>query len=150
MAQTRWFSFNIRKKIQCSCWTPWKITKQFKKQKRETLLIFMGLKMLEETVIILLALDLSERILIQVVKRFLKGISWTYIAVTETYERSKKWKNFKEDILKNRVQLYVWKRRIIKFKNDIWLMKELKRRMEEEATFWRESTSTEEEIVGNS
>ena len=70
--------------------SPQKITKQFKKQKGEVLSVFMSLEMLKETAITLLALDLSKRILIRVAKRFLKGVSRTYMAVTEAYERSKK------------------------------------------------------------
>ena len=49
----------------------------------------MNLKMLKKTAITLLAINLSERILLQVIKRFLKEISRTYMAVTEAYKRSK-------------------------------------------------------------
>ena len=83
--------------------------KQFKKQKGETLSVFMGLKMLKKAMIILLAIDLSERIPLWVVKRFLKGINQTYVAVTEAYERSKEWKRFKKDILKRRAEIYAHK-----------------------------------------
>ena len=64
--------------------------KQFKKQKKEILSVFMSLKMLKETAIILLTIDLSKRILLQVIKRFLEKISRIYMTVTEAYERSKK------------------------------------------------------------
>ena len=79
----------------------------------------MGLKILEEMMTTLLAIDLSERILLQVARRFLKGVSRTFVAVTEAYKRSKEWEGFKKDILERRAWLYARKRRGIKFKEDI-------------------------------
>ena len=119
MPQQRWIQYNILKPSRKQHHLPQKITKQFKKQKGEVLSVFMGLKMLKETAIMLLAIEFSERILLQVAKRFLKGVSRTYVAVTEAYERSKKWEGFEENILKRRARLYACERRGIKFGDEI-------------------------------
>ena len=123
--------------------------KQFKKQKKETSSVFRGLKMLKETATTLLVIDFSEKILLQVTKEFLKGVSRTYIAVIKAYKKSKKWKGFEEDILINRVRLYARKRRGIKFKNDFQVFEQEEQLKNQIEMIWKEGSSKEGKIVGS-
>ena len=75
------------------------------------LTLIEGLKQLKETVIILLVIYPSERIPVQVLKQFLAEVSKSFMAITDLYERERRFKDEKTEILLKQTRLRGQERR---------------------------------------
>ena len=95
------------------------IIKKFKKQKAEELSLFQNIKALKEVASILACINALDRIPVAVLKKYFKGVSKTFMTVTELYEKEKQLNRFEDQIHESRMKLYERMRRAIKIETEI-------------------------------